>query len=356
MFTGIQTMFLRTYILCILFEFSYELGKSDRKHTKTKNVLLFPPESVRKHTVLNDNDNVDYSNKRRFGKPVLAYITPLTPQGVNTRSGCEILGTHDIDRDWLEELRKNNSALKVVPRVLFDNWPVDDITRFFQNEIWSNRCMMELTNFLARNQFDGAVVELWTSTMVQTRGLASQYMVELLNSWGNAFHMKNMEIIVPVGPPLSADYQQTGMFSTSFLHELTNVDYVQIMTYDYSSQSPAGIAPYTWVEQSISTILSGSSHLADKLLLGVNYYGYEYSHGRVEPVIFDRFLSVLKETNTELEWDTVAKEHMLKTSDSVIYYPSLTSIELRLNLARNFGIGVGIWDYGQGLNYFSQLL
>ncbi|VDO35998.1 unnamed protein product, partial [Haemonchus placei] len=43
-------------------------------------------------------------------------------------------------------------------------------------------------------------------------------------------------------------------------------------------------------------------------------------------------------------------------SNTQIYYPSLTSLEMRLNLARKFGVGAAIWDFGQGLNYFTQVL
>lgn len=49
-------------------------------------------------------------------------------------------------------------------------------------------------------------------------------------------------------------------------------------------------------------------------------------------------------------------EHRLRSPTSVVYYPSLTSIELRTNLIHRYHLGMAIWEYGQGLDYFTNLL
>jgi hypothetical protein len=37
------------------------------------------------------------------------------------------------------------------------------------------------------------------------------------------------------------------------------------------------------------------------------------------------------------------------------YYPTVTSISERLQLAQRLEVGVGIWDIGQGLDYWLNL-
>ncbi|VDM74926.1 unnamed protein product [Strongylus vulgaris] len=292
---------------------------------------------------------------------------------------------HDIDHDWMDEVRKNNSDVKIVPRILFDGWEVQASVQFLQNDAWMNRCASDLINLLTRTQFDGAVVELWASVMIQTGGEAVELLIEMLRAWGDAFHKKDLQLIVPVGPPLNPENRPTGMFTPGHFFALSEkVDYVQdffgcsatyslsytqIMTYDYTSKDMLGVAPYDWVDHSIAAVLDRLPEVAGQLMVGLNYYGYEYSGRSIEAVNFDKYLEKLKKDGNKLEWDSKAKEHFVNTGSisielklalifrsSKIYYPSLTSIEMRLNAARKHGVGAAIWDFGQGLNYFTQLL
>lgn len=43
------------------------------------------------------------------------------------------------------------------------------------------------------------------------------------------------------------------------------------------------------------------------------------------------------------------------TGARVVYYPSLAFLQRRLELAEELGVGVFVWEAGQGLDYFWDL-
>ena len=96
---------------------------------------------------------------------------------------------------------------------------------------------------------------------------------------------------------------------------------------------------------------------SSKILLGLNLYGYRYMLDGSEPIIGSNYLKYLKENDdVQLQFDDKSVEHFIHYNDEYIFYPTLYSIKKRIDLAAEFQTGLSLWELGQGLDYFYELL
>lgn len=122
-----------------------------------------------------------------------------------------------------------------------------------------------------------------------------------------------------------------------------------------------------------------------KVFLGLNFYGYRYDRVasqpstakkdqapqyEMKPIVGRDYVEFLRQnySTSVIVYDTRVNEHItviqIRTAkpqpnalpETIIFYPSLKSIYERLELATKLNMGVAIWDGGQGLDYFFDLL
>uniref|UniRef100_A0A2K5VNF1 Chitinase domain-containing protein 1 n=1 Tax=Macaca fascicularis TaxID=9541 RepID=A0A2K5VNF1_MACFA len=94
---------------------------------------------------------------------------------------------------------------------------------------------------------------------------------------------------------------------------------------------------------------------------------YATSKDAREPVVGARYIQTLKDHRPRMVWDSQASEHFFEYKKTLLgvggQAPAGThtsicaqSLQVRLELARELGVGVSIWELGQGLDYFYDLL
>lgn len=140
---------------------------------------------------------------------------------------------------------------------------------------------------------------------------------------------------------------------------------VLVQTYDFSASTstPGPNSPLPWLRSAAQGLLGESmqdSTLAQKVLIGIPFYGYKYNRESApQPLLGSEYLSLLRSNqDSSIKWGKEYSEHSVELTNNptVLFYPSLLSTQLRISAALEMGMGIAIWELGQGLDYFLDLI
>lgn len=350
--------------------------------------------------ILTENSKVSKNmSQRHYTYPVLAYITPwnnkgydlaksfnskfthLSPIWYDLRSqGTNLVleGRHNADIGWITELRMKGDAW-VIPRVVLEAIPKELLRKKKQRDKAIEMIITECKEM----DYDGIVLESWSRWAAYgilhdpvMRNMALQFIKQLGQALHSVSSEKNgkqgLQLIYVIGPPHSEKLQEHD-FGPADLQSLSDyVDGFSLMTYDFSGpHNPGPNAPLKWIHSTLQLLLGSvgksDQSLARKILLGINFYGNDFAlskgtaGGGGGAITGRDYLSLLDKHKPVLQWEKNSGEHLFFYSDDhhakhAVFYPSLMSIFLRLEEARSWGVGISIWEIGQGLDYFFDLL
>ncbi|KAI7815376.1 chitinase-domain containing protein [Rhyzopertha dominica] len=377
-------------ICCVQSTLTPKSPKGDRVKAKPEKLKTGPINS----TVFDNNLVIETPNPKdiltwnqayykdtsvyRFKNLVLGYVTPWNNHGYDVakifankfthispvwlqvgKEGVEnyvITGTHDVDSGWMDDVRKagKNRGTKIVPRILFDGWSGQDFVSLLSKSSGKTALAETFVDTCKDWRFDGLVVEIWSQL---TGRVKNDMLVDLIRQIGIAMKKEKLDLILVVPPKRGNEIPFTESQYDSLYNYVTGFS---LMTYDFSNpHRPGPNAPLTWVEECIKS-LDSEGIQRDKILTGLNFYGNAYTPTGGGPIIGSEYINKLKLLKGKLNYDPNSVENFFEIKMSngkqVVFYPTLFSVYKRILLAQEMETGLSIWELGQGLDYFYDLL
>lgn len=243
-------------------------------------------------------------------------------------------------------------GLKVLPNI-FADWneagkaAVDSVLK---NEIPRQNLIKNLEKMLKETGADGVVIDF--EYLSDDSGPAlTQFMKELYTT----LHAQNKIVVQAVPARTSA----TDWYQEFNYRELSQyVDYLNIMTYDFSTSQPGPIAPLGW-DKKVLDFAKGQKVDMSKVLLGMPYYGRDWKQTgentwtrssvglySARDLLKDYQATLTRETTPEdpvgiptfTYTDTEKKVHK-------VYFDDIQSWEAKLSLLDDYGLaGMGGWS------------
>jgi putative cell wall-binding protein len=196
---------------------------------------------------------------------------------------------------------------------------------------------------------DGIVID-FEYMSAATGPYLTQFMQELYSQ----LHAQN-KLVIEAVPPRSG----TDSWYTAFnYHDLSQyVDYLDIMTYDYSTSKPGPIAPISWMKDVLS-YAQGQGVNMSRVLLGIPYYGRDWTKNGT--AYTNKSVSLAGAVSTASTYkaiiqrdtsngDSVGIPYYTYTDQSgsqhIVYYDDPASWNAKLGLLDTYDLGgIGSWS------------
>ena len=171
-------------------------------------------------------------------------------------------------------------------------------------------------------------------------------------------HEKGITLSVALAPKTSSTQQGLLYEAHDYQRQGEINDFVILMTYEwgYSAGPPLPVSPINEVEKVLQYALTEIPK--EKILLGQNLYGYDWTLPFVQGESFARALSpqqalqIALDHKVQIQYDTTAQAPFFKYTDEngrehIVWFEDARSIQAKFNLIRHYELrGIAYWKLG----------
>ena len=275
------------------------------------------------------NDKIEYCKLTHLN---IAFANPETDGTMLLTSNSSGITLENI----ISTARSKNNGIKIFISLAGGGIgsPILEIWKKFLGNPQDRTILVnKIISFVSDNNLDGVDVDLeWEAV---TQGY-SDFVIELKSA------------LTSKGKGMTAAFPGETKFDNITDEALQTFDFINIMAYDYTgpwNPSSAGQhSSYNHAKQSINFWKNSVGVSADKLVLGVPFYGYDFTDvTNITAVTFSGMVSL---NNSNADIDNVGLK----------FYNGRPTIRSKVQLASNEVGGVMIWEIGQdSFNEYSLL-
>jgi spore germination protein len=271
-----------------------------------------------------------------FGVSDDGHVVPLAPD--------------QADQQAVALQRLRNAGLKIIPTIANyrdGQWRYPPIARILHSPDLMNRQVSQIVALAASKGWAGVDIDY-----EELRADDRAAFTDFVRSLAAALHAVDLTLSVDVfAKTTDSGYDQRDQ-AQDYAALGGAADQIRVMAYDYhwSTSAPGPIAPFDWVRDALDYTLA---HIpAQKVLLGVPLYGYDWAGGAAQPVSWAQVYDLARTHAGQVRWDQASQSPWLQYTDGsgvrhVVWFENAYSSSTKFALARGRGVhGVALWMYG----------
>ncbi len=277
-------------------------------------------------------------------------IDPVIPFWYSIDTAGEIIARHGGHIEQVHNYAKNN-GVPIMP--LLNNYSRSG--EYLNTVASRQRTAQNILSLLNEKGYDGVNIDLEMLPPWQ-RDNYTEFIKEL----SRLMRPHDLKLTISVFPVIDVPWDMHNVFDYAALAPY--VDYMAIMTYDHhwAEGTPGPISPLPWVEENVLYALERVP--AEKLLLGIANYGYDWLQGgRGETISAKQAHSFAAGNGIEIQWSATHyapyfnyKQNM---GNRTVWFENSYSMEFKKRLVEEHGLGgMAVWRLGNEDARFWEIL